>query len=393
MNQPPPRMKLAGLRVLDLALFLPGPWLTMMMADHGAEVIKLEPPGEGDPGRYIGLGEQGHSVFFRNMNRGKKSITLNLKTAAGREALLRLCETVDVLVEAFRPGVAARLGFDYASVSARNPRIVYCSIAAYGQTGPYRDIPAHDLACQAAAGIVSLNLGNDDEPALPHVPVADLGASLMALSGILMALYRREATGTGDRIDMSMHDAALALTPNVLGAVFVEKRPPRCKEERTWGGAAFHRIYRTKDHRYVALGGQEPKFVRNLLGELGREDLIPLCEQGPGPHQQPVVDFLAAWFAGRSQAEWIDWFSGRDICFAPVKDLREAFDDPQVRARDMRLLDDLGQEHIGVPIRFQNEPARPVFDLPQPGQHTRSVLRAIGYADDELTELEHAGVI
>lgn len=384
-------MKLEGLRVLDLSLFLPGPHLTMMMADHGADVIKVEPPGEGDPGRHIGLGENGHTVFFRNANRGKRSICLNLKTAEGREALLRIAAEVDVLIEAFRPGVAARLGFDYQTIAAINPGIIYCSIAAFGQDGPYRDRPAHDLACEAMAGVVSVNLGNDDEPAMPHVPAADMAASLMSLSGILMALYRRDRTGQGDYLDISMHDSILAWTPNVLGPVFVEKRPPVPKHERTWGGGAFYRIYRTADGRHVVLGGQEGKFVRNLLIALERPDLIELCERGPGPHQQPVVKFLQQVFATRTQAEWVAWFEGRDICFAPVKNLREAFDDPQVEARGMRIVDELGQEHIGIPIRFHNEPGQVRFTLPALGEHTREVLEEVGYSAEEVQAMREAG--
>ncbi len=237
------------------------------------------------PGVTSGSANAASSVFFRNLNRGKRSVTLNLKSPAAREALMRIAERADVFIEAFRPGVATRLGFDYEAVRERNPRIIYCSISAFGQSGPYRDVPAHDLACEALAGIVSVNLGNDGEPAMPAVPVADFAAASMGLAGILMALYRREQTGEGDRLDISMHDAALAWLPNVLGPVFVEKRAPVPKQERTWGGGAFYRIYRTQDDRHVVLGGQEPKFVRNLLGEWGRPDLIDLCERGPGPHQ------------------------------------------------------------------------------------------------------------
>ena len=254
-------------------------------------------------------------------------------------------------------------------------------------------MPAHDLACEAYAGILSCNLGNDDQPAMPHVPVADLGASLFAFSAVMMALYRRETTGEGDRIDISMHDAAIAMTPNVLGPVFVEKHAPVCKNERSWGGGALYRIYRTADGRHVVLGGQEPKFVRNLLEAWGRPDLIPLCERGPGPHQAPVAQFLAERFASRSQAEWVAWFRGRDICFAPVKDLREAFDDPQIRTRGMRLVDELQQEHIGVPIRFEREAARPSFDLPALGEHTEEVLRSAGFDAQRLADLKSTGAL
>jgi crotonobetainyl-CoA:carnitine CoA-transferase CaiB-like acyl-CoA transferase len=163
------------------------------------------------------------------------------------------------------------------------------------------------------------------------------------------------------------------------------------QHERTWGGSAFYRIYRTRDGRHVVLGGQELKFVRNLLTEWGRPDLIALCERGPGPHQQPVVEFLQDRFETRTQAEWIEWFRGRDICFAPVKNLREAFDDPQSNSRDMRLVDERGQEHIGLPIKFSDEPGRADFRLPQLGEHTEEVLRSAGCSDEDLAALRNAG--
>ena len=361
-------MKLEGVRVVDLSVFLPGPHLTMMMADHGAEVIKVEPPGEGDPGRHIGLAQAGHTTFFRNANRGKKSVVVNLKDPAGREALLRLCEDADVFIEAFRPGVVGRLGVDFAAVSARNPRIVYASISAFGQTGPRRDLPAHDLAVEALSGVLSVNLGTDGEPAMPGIPAADMAASLMALSGIMMALFRRERTGRGDYLDISMQDSLMAWLPNVLGPVFVEKRAPVPAEERTWGGAAFYRIYRTRDGRHLVLGAQEIKFVRNLLEAFGRPDLVELAERGPGRHQLPLVEFLQERFAGRTQAEWVEWFRGKDIGFAPVRNLREAFDDEHVRARGMLVVDEAGIEHLGVPIRFTGEPAMPSYHVPRPGE-------------------------
>jgi crotonobetainyl-CoA:carnitine CoA-transferase CaiB-like acyl-CoA transferase len=366
-------MKLDGVRVIDMSQFLPGPYLSNIMADHGADVIKIEPPG-GDPGRDIGLRENGISIFFRNMNRGKRSVCLDLKDPVQHRHLLRLCDESDVFIETSRPGVAKRLGVDFDALRARNPRIVYCSITAFGQTGPYAARPAHDLAVQATAGAVSVNLDKDDQPNIPCIPVADLSASLLALSGVLMALLRRERTGEGDYIDMSMHDAVLASFPNVLGTTFAQRRPPHCKTERTWGGAAFYQIYRTLDDRHIALGGQEHKFVRNLLTELGREDLIPVCDRGPGVHQKAVIDFFRQLFAQKSQAEWMAWFSGKDICYAAVKNLREAFDDPQARARDMVLIDAEGQEHVGLPIKFALEPGRARLSVPQLGEHNREVI-------------------
>ena len=232
------QVKLEGIRVIDLSLFLPGPYLTLMLADHGAEVIKVEPPGEGDPTRHLGPKDGGETVYFRNLNRGKKSVVVDLKNPREREALLKLCDGADVFVESFRPGVVDRLGVGYEALRARNPRIVYCSISAFGQQGPYRERPAHDLAVEALSGVLSITLGQDGKPAIPGLPLADLLASLHGLAGVLMALLRREKTGKGDFIDIAMHDSMLAGTPNVLGPTLAENRQPVPTHERSTGGSA-----------------------------------------------------------------------------------------------------------------------------------------------------------
>jgi crotonobetainyl-CoA:carnitine CoA-transferase CaiB-like acyl-CoA transferase len=365
-------MKLDGIRVIDLSLFLPGPHLTMMMADHGADVICVEPPG-GEPTRQFPYSTGGSSVWFRNTHRGKRSVSLDLKTEAGRQALLRLCDTADVVLEAFRPGVVDRLGVGYAVVSARNPRVVYASIAAFGQTGPLAQRPAHDLAIEAMAGIVSLNLGNDGQPVMPHMPVADMAGSLMALSGILMALLRRERTGQGDYLDISMQDAAMAWLPNVTGKLFAEGRAPEVKQERSFGGGSFNNIYRTRDGRHLVLGGSEPKFVERLLTKLDRPDLIAAASSPAGPAHAPVKAFLSETFLTRSLAEWLAWLDGIDICYAPVLDLKEAFAQPQVAAREMLVRDADGNQHIGIPIRFRAEPGRIDPRLPSLGEHTAAL--------------------
>lgn len=356
-------MKLEGIRVIDLSLFLPGPWLTQMMADHGATVIKVEPPG-GEPVRNVGYRQGDATTWFRNTHRGKQSIVLNLKDPADHAVLLDLCQTADVVVEAFRPGVADRLGIGPATLRALNPRLVYAQISAFGQTGPESTRPAHDIAIEAMAGVVSLNLGSDNEPTHPHMPVADALGSLTALTGILMALLRRETTGRGDAIDISMQDATMAWLPNVVGPVFAENRAPRVKEERSFGGNAFYNIYRTSDGRHITLGGVEHKFVHNLLNALDRPDLIPAATGPAGPAQTPVKDALAAIFATRTRAEWEAWFADKDVCFAPVLDLREAWSQPQVAARAMLLRDADGNLHIGNPLHFAEEPAHPDLTLP-----------------------------
>ncbi len=276
-------MKLEGIRVLDLSLFLPGPFLTQMMADHGADVIKLEPVNGGEPNRGIGPLRDGVSVYFANTHRGKRSIQLNLKSETGREMALGLAAGVDVVVEAFRPGVIQRLGLDYESVKSRNPGVVYASLSAFGQTGPYVKKPAHDLAVEAYAGILSANLGFDGKPAIPAFQAADMITSMMGLSAVLMALLRRRDTGAGDYIDLAMMDSLIACIPNNLGSVFAEKEPPVVRDGRTWGGYAMYNIYETSDNRYIVLGASEMHFAEAVLTKLGRPDLIPLCEPPPGP--------------------------------------------------------------------------------------------------------------
>ena len=359
-------MKLTGIRVLDLSQYLPGPHLTMTMADHGADVIMVEPAnGTGEPTRVMGTrAKDDTSVWFRNIARGKRAIALDLKDTAQKETFLALAAEADVIVEAFRPGVAARLGIDYDTIAARNPRIVYCSISAFGQTGPYRDKPAHDLAVQALAGTADLSRGNDDKPAMPNLVAADMGSSLTALSAILMALLGREKTGKGDFIDIAMYDSLIAWTPNITGTVLGEDRAPVPRQMRNYGGQAMNRLYETKDGGYIALAGNERKFCENLLAALGRADLVALAAGEPGPSQQRLIDFFAETFRSRTHAEWEAFLEKIDLCWAPLRNLKEAFDDPNTVARAMVLTDDTGNRHIGPAAKFRAEPAQPDLRLP-----------------------------
>jgi crotonobetainyl-CoA:carnitine CoA-transferase CaiB-like acyl-CoA transferase len=357
-------MKLEGIRVIDLSSFLPGPYLTLAMADHGAEVIKVEAPPGGDPAREIGLTADVHTVMFTNMNRGKRSLCLDLKTDAGRQTLLALCDSADVFVESFRPGVMNRLGLDPAPLRARNPRLVYCSISAFGQTGALAKRPAHDLSVEAMSGLLSLSTGSDGMPAIPPIPVADVLAGMHGLAGVLMALLRRERTGKGDYLDISMFDSTMGSSLNILGPTFAEGRQPIAQHERTTGGSAFYRVYATKDDRYLTLGGQEEKFVRALLDALERPDLIPIVLKGPGPHQAPVAAFLAQTFAAEPLAVWEERLGKLDVCFGAVRTLPEAFADPHAAARGMVLRDERGHTHVGSPIHFADEPARPRLQAP-----------------------------
>lgn len=361
-------VKLEGVKVLDLSQFLPGPMLTLMMADHGADVIRIESPS-GEPTRNIGYRKGGHSVWFRNTHRGKRSMVLNLRDEGDYAHFLELAREADVIVEAFRPGVVDRLKVDYKTISAINPGIVYASISAFGQTGRYRNDAAHDLAIQAMAGVAALGLGQDGKPAMPAMPAADAVASLTALSGVLMALLRRNTTGRGDYLDVSMMDSLLAWTPNVTGRVFATGEPHQPKQERSWGGNAMYNLYECADGRWLALGASEEKFAHNLLELLGRMDLFPLACLEPGAGQEPLRAFLRETFLTGTLEEWTQRFEGRDISYAPVRSLVDAFADPVVSEREMLSHDSDGNEIVGTPLRFANEPAQIDPTVPELNEH------------------------
>jgi crotonobetainyl-CoA:carnitine CoA-transferase CaiB-like acyl-CoA transferase len=345
--------KLSGIRVVDCSQFLPGPMMTVMMADQGAEVIKIEPPA-GDPVRQMAPFENGQSVWFRNLNRGKQSRVIDLKTESGKAELWALIESADIFVEGFRPGVMARLGFAPELVAARAPRVVYCSISAFGQAGPLADHPAHDLVVQALAGFLSVNDTTEGAPVVPGVPSADMAAGLTALSAVLMALIGREKTGRGDYLDIAMFDALLPWCVHIAGDALAGGAPPSSKTQRSLGGAAFYQVYETADGRHVALGGREAKFVRMLLTALDRADLIPAAEGDAGEGQAPAIAFLRETFKAKTRDEWTVWFAHRDVAFAPVLDFAEALREPHIATRGLLVQAD-GAHHLTPSIRFAGE--------------------------------------
>lgn len=349
--------KLSGIRVLDLTQFLPGPMMTVMMADHGADIIKIEPK-TGDPARDMLPKQAGHSVWFANLNRGKQTRTLDLKTDAGRAELQALCREADVFVEGFRPGVMKRLGFDYETVKALKPDIVYCSISAFGQDGELAHHPAHDMAVQAMAGFLAVNDGSDGTPVVPGAPSADMAAGLTALSAVLMALLGRNATGEGAYIDCAMFDSMLPWCAHIAGSAIVGGESPVSKSQRSLGGAGFYQIYRTKDGKHVALGGREIKFATNLLTALGREDLIAHAQREAG-EQDELITFLRETFATKSRDQWVQWFADKEVAFSPVLDFREAFAQPHIAERGLLVESEDGATHIASPIRFAGEKWKP----------------------------------
>ncbi|WP_310474651.1 CoA transferase [Sandarakinorhabdus sp.] len=341
--------KLSGIRVVDLSQFLPGPMLSLMMADHGAEVIKVE-PAAGDPARTQGPFADGHSIWFANLNRGKASVVLDLKSDAGKAALTELILRSDVFIEGFRPGVMARLGFGWEAVRALNPRIVYCSLSAFGQTGAMAHHPAHDMAVQALAGVLRVNDGPDGTPAVPGVPAADVAAGLTGLAGVLMALIGREQTGQGDYLDIAMFDSLLPWTAHIAGSALAGGPSPTSGNQRSLGGAAFYNVYETADGRHVVLGGREIKFARSLLDALGRPDLIPLAGAEAGADQAPLIAFLRDIFRTRSRDAWDAFMAELDVAYAPVLDFAEALAQPHVAERGL-----VKGHHIAPAIRFAGE--------------------------------------
>ncbi len=353
--------KLSGIRVIDLSMFLPGPMMTVMMADQGAEVIKVE-PSHGDPAReqapFDTYGDAEHSVWFANLNRGKKSVVLDLKSEAGKQTLRDLIASADVFVEGFRPGVMKRLGFDYEATRAIKPDIIYCSISAFGQEGALAHHPAHDMAVQALAGFLSVNDGADGTPVVPGAPSADLAAGLTALSAVLMALVGRDRTGEGAYIDCAMFDSLLPWCAHTAGSAIAGGESPKSASQRSLGGAAFYQVYETADGQHVVLGGRELKFAKNLLTALDREDLLPFAEK-PAGEQGELIAFLRETFASKSREEWVAWFADKDVAFSPVLDFREALDEPHIAERGLLVESSGGGKHIAPAIRFSGEDWRP----------------------------------
>ncbi|MEM8726917.1 MAG: CoA transferase, partial [Pseudomonadota bacterium] len=315
-------------------------------------------PQAGDPARVMEPREAGHSVWFANLNRGKESVVLDLKSEAGKAALADLCREADVFVEGFRPGVMKRLGFDYDSVKAIKSDIVYCSISAFGQEGSLAHHPAHDMAVQALTGFLSVNDGPDGMPVVPGAPSADLAAGLTALSAVLMALVGRTSSGEGAYIDCAMFDSLLPWCAHTAGSAIAGGESPVSARQRSLGGAGFYQVYQTKDGKYVALGGREIKFARNLLTALSREDLISHAEREAG-EQDELIAFLRATLATRTRDEWVEWFADKDVAFAPVLNFREALDEPYIKERGLLVESSDGAHHIAPPIRFAGEDWQP----------------------------------
>ncbi|MBI5670735.1 MAG: CoA transferase [Chloroflexi bacterium] len=375
---------LAGLRVLDLTRLLPGGICTWMLADLGTDVVKIEDPNGGDYARWMPPLVDGQSVFFRMNNRRKRSLILDLKQPEGVAVFKKLVEHADVLVEGFRPGVMARLGCDYDALRQVNPRLVYCAISGWGADGPYVHRSGHDLNYVAIAGLT----GAMAEPQVMGGQIADVGGAYIAVAGILAALLRRERTGEGGYVDVSLFEAALpfgmfpwveAVTTGVGGG-----------QGGLTGGAACYTIYRTRDGRAVSLAALEPKFWANFCAAVERPDLIPDYLL---PERQPYLRAeLAQIFALRTAAEWDALLQAADCCFAVVNPPGAVTEDPHVQARGLLGVDADGAPWMRSPLRLDERRAD-AGSVPGYGEHSRAVLREAGYAESEIEALIEAAIV
>jgi crotonobetainyl-CoA:carnitine CoA-transferase CaiB-like acyl-CoA transferase len=389
---------LSDVRILDLTRLLPGGFATGLLADLGADVLKVEDTGMGDyvrwaPPHYEGAEKSAASAMFLALNRGKRSIRLDLKQDAGREVLLKLVDDYDVVVEGFRPGVMERLGVGYETLRERNPRIVYCAITGYGQTGPYTTRSGHDMNYLGLVGLLGLTGDKDGPPVQSAGQIADLGGGgLMAAYGILAALRERDRSGEGQLVDVSMADGALSWLSMVAGQYLADGRLPQRGAEGLTGGFVCYRPYPCKDG-HITIGALEPKFWAAFCQGVGRDDLLDKAFEPPGSEAHAEVERVCL---ERTRAEWAEFASQYDCCLEPVLDIGEALESDLVREREMVVeLDQPGADRpvrqLGHPVKFSRTPGGPQGPGPVLGEHTREVLAAAGYSDEDIAALEESG--
>ena len=394
-------LPLEGLKVLDLSRLLPGGFCSLLLADFGAEVVKVEDTGMGDyirwsPPHHEGADPTAGSALFLSLNRNKTSIRLNLKSEEGREVLLALVRDADVLLESFRPGVLDRLGVGWERLREENPRLVYCAITGYGQDGPYRDRPGHDMNYLGLVGLLGLSGERDGPPVQAAGQIADLGGgALMAAFGVMAALRERDRSGEGQLVDVSMADGALSWLAMTAAQHLADGVVPRRGEGALNGGLVCYRPYACSDG-WVTLGALEPKFWRAWCEGVGREDLIELQFSPPGSEAHAQVE---GEFVKRTRAEWQQFASEVDCCLEPVLDLDEALGSELVRDREMVVeVDQPGAARpvrlLGVPVKLSRTPGD-VRRLPGPalGEHTEEVLRGLGLSDERIAALMASGAV
>jgi crotonobetainyl-CoA:carnitine CoA-transferase CaiB-like acyl-CoA transferase len=380
---------LEGIRVLDLSRLLPGPFCAMLLADLGADVIKIESPGLGDYLRaifpFVTNPRTGEKVgaHYLMVNRNKKSVALNFRNARGKELFLQLARHADVIIETFRPGAAARWGIGYEAIRSINPGIVYCSLSGYGQTGPYRDRAGHDLNYIAQTGLLAANGRASDPPVPPAAQIADLSGAMYAAVSILAALIGRTKTGAGEYLDVSLFDSGLAWTGTIIGGTLAAGGKIERGRNQLNGGMACYNVYETSDGKYITVAAIEPHFWVAFCKAVAHEGWIPR------QYDFDPISEVAEMFKRRPLDEWLSLFQEIDACIEPVHDFQEALEHPQVKHRGLAV-NIGGIPQIGSVFVFAKNDYAPA---PSQGEHTFEVLRTIGISDEEMRELEKRGVI
>ncbi len=383
---------LQGIRILDLSRLLPGPYATLLLSDLGAEVIKIEEPGAGDLLRLTPPFHEGWSYPFAMLNRNKKSVAINLKTREGRDLFLRMAGRADAILESFRPGVVKRLGIDYSAAREANPKIVYCSLSGYGQSGPRRDRPGHDVNYAGYAGLLSLT--GSERPEFPGVPVADLAGGMFAAFSLLAALAGRDKPGAGCYLDLAMTDAVVSWLTIHLAQLYSGGAVPAPAESVLLGAFPCYAIYETADGKHMTVGALEPKFWQNLCDALDRKAYG--ADQFNREKRAGVFEDLRATFNTKPRHAWLEFFAGRDVPVGPVNSLEEAIADEQLRQRGLIRALTVGSatfQHVAFPARIEG--VREKEDRPPPtlGQHTREVLLELGYTAEAVESLRASAVV
>jgi len=376
---------LSGITVVDLSRLLPGPYCSMILADHGARVIAIE-------GKQFLADE----LFINTINRNKEHMSLNLKTAEGKQIFSRLVEKADVVLEGFRPGVVDRLGVDYGSVRKVNPKIIYCAITGYGQDGSFRDRVGHDVNYLSFAGVLNLMGEADRPPSIPGIQIADIAAGGMnAAIGILLALFHREKTGKGQYIDISMTDGMVAFLPMALHFQQMTGKDPRRGDAILSHRYACYNTYETADGRFLSIGAVENRFWKRLCEHLGVTEYATL--QYDDSRREEILDFMRSTFKSKTIEEWDAELAHLEICWGKVQTFSEVLDDPLFREREM-ILELQGkngkkQSAIGVPVKLSVTPGSIRSEAVDFGKSTAPILKELGYSQDQITEFTKKDVI
>ena len=388
---------LHGIRVLDLTRLLPGPMCTLYLADMGADVVKVEDTGAGDYARSLltspAATTTGMTAWYRAINRNKRSLAIDLKRPDAHAAFVALARRADVIVEGFRPDVVRSLRIDYETLRATNPRLVYCSLSGYGQTGPRASAAGHDVNYLGYAGVLHDTGTRGGTPALANLQIADLlGGAATAAIGILGALVGAQRQGVGRYVDVAMADAVLAHQVFALGALEDTGHVAPRGEDLLTGGFACYGVYETRDGRWLAVGALEAKFWRLLCETLGRPDLVDL-QFATGDEGERVRETLAAIFATATRDEWCARFEGVDCCVTPILTFAEALGDRQFAARRMVRTRDDGSRFYAPPFMLEPDTFAVRREAPRQGEHSREVLREAGYDDSAIDALITAGSV